>query len=610
MVNNLDPTKGKWPIKRIVLISILVATAIVGILVYNNFNRLLADALLKSFNSSLASDVYELKFEKLRVNLFEGSIRVMGVVIKPREEPLKEYLYINSSFVLTTERLTLMNVEIWTLLKSSVLRLERISIHQPKIQLDISDLRPVFIPFKDTTTVTDDKEHSKKKAIESFVLNKFELLDASFHVTNHAKEREFTVSAFNIALNGLVINQQPGEDRVAFQHIDLSLGEFRGHLRKGGIRKIGFREFKIGIDSLAFRATVDTVIYRIDDFTMGFNNLDMLTADSLFHLTMQSFDLSYKKKSVTLTEVVFTPNISEAAMQARFVYQHTNVSGSVGSVSLRQVNFDSLIHYRTILIDSVVVDKPNVSIFKDNTKPVDKNRIPTYFGQQLGAIPISLRVKHVKATNIHLVNVERKRDSSYAKVSIHRGTAVVGNITNRSRKPMTLHADAFIENKVHFDLQLGFSYQKPEFTLSGKLGKFNLMDLNSVIIAYTPAKINSGAADEISFSGTVYETNSAGTMKFLYHDLEVDLELQKKAKWKSSLIAFAANAIVDSSNPPSEKLPPRIVKFEAKRDMSKGFINLIIKSLLSGVKETMIMSKENRKAYKESKKKKRAELTK
>ncbi len=603
MVNNLDPTKGKWPIKRIVLICILVVTAIVGILVYSNFNRLLSDALMKSFNSSLASDVYELKFEKLRVNLVEGSIRVMGVVIKPREEPLKEYLDINSSFVLTTERLTLMNVELWMLLKSSVLRLERISIHQPYIQLDISDLRPVFIPFKDTTTVTDDSEHSNKKAIESFVLDKFELLDASFHVTNHAKEREFRVSAFNVALNGLSINQQPGEDRVAFQRIELSLGEFMGHLRKGAVRKIGFHEFKIGIDSLAFQATVDTVIYRVDDFTMGFNNLDMLTADSLFHLTMQSFDLSYKRKSVTMAEVVFTPNISEADMQARFVYQHTNVSGSVESLSLRQVNFDSLINHRTILIDSVLLDKPDVSIFKDNTKPVDKNRIPAYFGQQLGALPVSLRVKHVKATNIHLVNVERKRDSSYARVSIHRGTALVGNITKRSRKPMTLHADAYIENKVHFDLQLGFSYQEPEFTLNGKLGKFNLMDLNSVILAYTPAKINRGTADEISFSGMVYKTNSTGTMKFLYHDLEVDLELQKKARWKSAAIAFAANAIVDSSNPPSAKLPPRIVKFEAKRDMNKGFINLIIKSLLSGVKETLIMSKENRQSYKDSKKK-------
>ena len=78
----------------------------------------------------------------------------------------------------------------------------------------------------------------------------------------------------------------------------------------------------------------------------------------------------------------------------------------------------------------------------------------------------------------------------------------------------------YIENRVHFDLQLGFSYQKPEFSLNGKLRSFNLADLNPVILAYTPAKINRGTADEISFSGMVYKTNSTGTMKFLYHGLE------------------------------------------------------------------------------------------
>jgi hypothetical protein len=80
------------------------------------------------------------------------------------------------------------------------------------------------------------------------------------------------------------------------------------------------------------------------------------------------------------------------------------------------------------------------------------------------------------------------------------------------------------------------------------------------------------------------------------------LALQNKAKWKSSVLAFAANTAVNSSNPASAELPPRIVKFQATRDMNKGFINLIIKSLLNGIKETMIMSKENRKAYREAKK--------
>ena len=43
--------------------------------------------------------------------------------------------------------------------------------------------------------------------------------------------------------------------------------------------------------------------------------------------------------------------------------------------------------------------------------------------------------------------------------------------------------------------------------------------------------------------------------------------------------------------------------FRVERDPRKGFINLLLKSLLNGLKETMFMSKENKKAYKEAKKK-------
>jgi hypothetical protein len=96
-------------------------------------------------------------------------------------------------------------------------------------------------------------------------------------------------------------------------------------------------------------------------------------------------------------------------------------------------------------------------------------------------------------------------------------------------------------------------------------------------------------------------------MKFLYHDLDVDLNLQNQAKWKNSVLSFAANTVVASSNPGSEDLPPKIVKYSFERDMNKGFINVVLKSALTGIKETVLMSKENKKAYKEEKKKARKE---
>ena len=52
-----------------------------------------------------------MKFENLWVNFIDGDIRVSNVVIQPRKKPLKNYPYINSSFVLTTKKLFLKKVK-------------------------------------------------------------------------------------------------------------------------------------------------------------------------------------------------------------------------------------------------------------------------------------------------------------------------------------------------------------------------------------------------------------------------------------------------------------------------------------------------------------------
>lgn len=578
-------------------------------MLYNNFNRLLSEALLKSFNTSIVSDVYELKFENLRVNVFEGSIRVFKVTLQPREKPLHDYPYINSSFQLKTEKLTLKNVELLTLLNSNELKLERISINKPDITVMLAGSRHIILPFKDSTdTVKPGKEKNKKISLESFTLNEFQLIDASFHVTNSFKQREFKISEFNISLHDLLLNQQPGEYQTSFDQVTLAIGEFTGDLQKDAFKHIGFKDFKIGIDSLEMQLTLDTLIYRFHDFSTGIHDLDIQTADSLFHVTMQSFDLSYEDKSIKLKGISFKPNVSHAVLQKKHKYQHTEFSGSVGKLDILKVNFDSLIYVHKLFIDEIIADSVKASIFKDKTKPIDSTRRPVYLGQTIAAIPIPVLIKNVKATHVHLENTERKPDSTNAKVSITKANLEVKNMTNLSSKTgLVMSADAYINGKAHFKAGLTFSYQKPQFSFEGEVKKFDLPDLNPLIQAYTPAKINKGVSDEISFSGLAEQTKASGTMKFLYHDLEVDLELKEQAKWKSSVIAFAANSVVNSSNPVSSALPPRIVQFNVERDVTKGFVNVIIKSILNGLKETMIMSKENRKSYQETRKKSKQE---
>jgi hypothetical protein len=323
---------------------------------------------------------------------------------------------------------------------------------------------------------------------------------------------------------------------------------------------------------------------------------------------MKSFDLSYQGQSIDVKEVSFKPNVSQAALQKSYKYQHTEFSGSVGNIQLVSLNFDSLFYAEKVFIEEIILENVKASLYKDRTKPIDTNKFPEYLGQTIMAIPYTVQIKKVSATGVELKNTERKPDKEEASVIISKGNLLVENISNLNPKErLNMAAEALLMDKVRFKAKLSFRYNNPEFSFEGQFGKFNLPDLNPLIAAYTPAIINSGTADEISFSGIAKKRNASGSMKFLYHDLNVDLNLEDQAKWKSAVGTFAANTVLNKSNPASDKQPPRIVQFSADRDMNKAFVNLMIKSILDGFKETMIMSKENRKTFREAKRELRKE---
>ncbi len=600
MANEANPPKKKGSKKKIILSAIFLIFISAGFLFYLNFNKLISVALNKAFESTAVSEVYELNFENLRVNPLAGSISVIDVTLKRREKPLKTYDYINSSLQMKTDKLLLENVDIMLLLRANKLVVEKIAITRPEIEMDINGNNPIFFPFQESVEKSPTGE---KKSLNSYYLAEFELENASFKVTNSIKKREFSIENFNVILRELLIDKNDQEDVFFLKKIEVSLEKFNGNLREDAFQHMSFSDFTINLDSVDVRKNLDTLVYRIQDFSSGVNSLDIQTKDSLFHITMNSFNLSYDDQSIKLTKLSFKPNVSNATLQKNYKFQHTQFSGTVGNVDIAGLNFDSLIYGNKFFIEEILLDSVNASIYKDNTKAKDLNHFPVYLGQTIVGIKNPVRVKSVKATHVNLTNEERKPDGNIAKVTIANGTAEVKNITNLApNEDLSLQAVAYLAGKVKFELKLKFSYLKPQFTFEGRMGKFPLTDLNQVIQAYTPAKFLGGTADEIKFSGLALNSSASGSLAFLYHELKVDLQLEDKAKWKSDVISFGANTALNTNNPISPKSPPREVKFQADRDMNKGFVNLIIKSILNGMKETMIMSKENRKEFNREKK--------
>jgi hypothetical protein len=608
MESNNNYKNRRFTFKKVFLISLaslFLIFSVGGLVVYKNLNRIISDALLKSFESNIASDIYQLNFKRLNVNLMLGSIKVKDVQLLPREKPLHNYPYINSRLRLTTEELLLSDVEILTLLRENRLVLDRIKIEKPVLEVYIDNKIPIFLPFRDSTAVIDTSGALTKKHITGFILKKFDLIDASVHAENHAKGRNLDFKNLNINLRDLLLDQQHAFDIFKFSAFSFTIDEISGHLQEQSIKHVSLKDYGLTLDSLKIKKSVDTLIYNYTDFNFGFRDLNLVPTDSSFQLSVSTLSISYIDSLINIEKLAYKSNLTEAEMRKKFKFQHTTgFSGNIGKLQVKGVNFDSLFHKQKLFVNAITLDTVSVSLFKDKTKPVDTNHLPEYLGQTLLKIKMPLIVNQVRASHVNLVSREIKPDGVSAEANVNRGEVTVSNITNlQSGKPLSMQMEAYLEDTARFKVNLEFSYQHPEFNYSGSFVKFKLSSINQLITHYAPAKITDGTVDHINFSGIAKQKTASGTMKFLYHDLKIEAHLEKQPAWKNSILSVAANTVVPSSNPVTESAPPKVVDFQIERDMNKAFVNVVIKSALTGLKETVIMSKENRKAYNETKKK-------
>jgi hypothetical protein len=221
--------------------------------------------------------------------------------------------------------------------------------------------------------------------------------DAFFHVINSAKVREFDIEKINLSLRDILVDRQPGKDIITYKNFDFSIGESHRQSERKKCTVCTIQGFQCPAST-----PCDWKKHRIPSSIIGMislpdQNLDLQTADSIYHITLESFQLNYKKKSIEFEKLYAKPNISDAAMQRRFKYRKEHMAVDIGSLKLEGVNFDSLIYKRMVLVDEILLDKVTAELYKDLRKPFPPNHRPKYLGQQFQSMDMPLFIRHVKA---------------------------------------------------------------------------------------------------------------------------------------------------------------------------------------------------------------------
>ena len=581
--------KGLKIILLIALILVIILTTIL-IIVNNNINSIVSAKIKEDFKNSEYSKYYELNFNNLRVNTITGTIRFSNVEFIPKEDADTIFFYNNGKYNIKIKTYILKGADIYKYIETDTVNVELIKIIEPEIEITEykkkikNDMKEVFFisPFVEV------KKISVKKG-------KFTKID------NYSSSNK-TVENVNILIKQFQFISNEKQRNLHFGEADIKLKNIR--LTKNDGKGIKVENFNIKFKNLNTKKDSILIRYTFDNFIVEANNLETSTDD--YNILVKNINADFKKKDIELTDFKLTPHLSKQKFTKKYKYQKELFDININMLKIENIEIDSLIYNQTILAKNIIIKKGNIKIYNDQTKPLDLNKFPLLPNQTIIKIPNRINIKKIETQDINILIESKTKDGRNGFVDLNINTEIK-NINNIDlTKPLLISVNGYIHNIVPFNVNLRFNYNIEGFAYNGKIKSFDLTKLNDIVSSYYPVVIKSGNVKSINFKGLAKNGVSKGNMEFRYNKLKLKFLTEEDKSdiqyYKNNLLSFTANTIILSNNPSSNTTPLRDIDFIFERDKNKGIGNYLFKSFFTGITETIMPNKENRKKYSDKRK--------
>ena len=581
--------KGLKIILLIALFIIIILTSII-LIINNNINSIVSAKIKEDFNKSEYSKYYELKFNNLRVNAITGTIKFSDVEFIPKENVDTMFFYNNGKYNIKIKTYILKGTDIYKYIETDTVDVELIKIIEPEIE------------------ITEYKKKIKNNTKKGFFISPFievekiQIKKGKFIKIETYSSSNKTVENVNVLMKQFQFVSNEKQRNLHFGNAEIKLKNIK--LNKNDEKSINLKNFNIKFENLNTVKDSILIKYTFDSFNVEANDLETSTND--YNILVKTINLDFKKKNVELSDFKLTPRISKYDFYKKYKYQKEIYDIDINNLKIENVEIDSLIYNKTILAKNIIINKGTIKIYNDQTKPLDLNKFPLLPNQTILEIPNKINIEKIETKDINILIESKIKNERIGFVDLRINTEIK-NITNIDKtKPLLIFVNGHIHNVVPFNLTLRFDYNIEGFTYAGKVKSFDLTKLNELVKSYYPVIIKSGNVKSINFKGIAKNGISKGNMEFRYNKLKLKILIETdKAniqQYKNNLLSFTANTIILSNNPVSPNAPVRDVDFVFERDKNKGIGNYLLKSVFTGISETIMPSKENRKKYSDKRK--------
>ncbi len=549
--------------KRLLIIGGIVLTVVaVVVLTLNGIVAGILENKVDAFLKEHPVKNYQISYDRVGFNFLNRSVRIVGLEYKP--EPAYLDSVKNSGF-----KAMIPEIEVGKFIVSGI---------------NFVDL------IKNKKAIIGD-------VTIKYVFVKLNKIDGKKHRETAKEEATDTIAKTSIIPDSVKIKGLNG----------LLIEEFE--IKKSRVEIYNLKSLKTELTNREIRLTVKNIklekknpaqeylFLDIEDILLEVDHNVFKTADNLYEITFDRLQTTFRDKTISIKNFHFNPLFSKKGFSKQIKYQQERYDISSPEVLLSSPDYSELLADNELNIHSVVLKNPDISIYRDKRLPFPHFKRPLLPHQALKRMAMKLNIDTVTIDNATFV-YEEKTDKNSKTLNLDF-QKLNGTITNICNNPEELEENGNMEVSLNgklmgaapFNVSMIFPMQarNDTFVFSGTVnGKVSFKIFNKAIYPAAGIKFDGGTLNKMTFKGGANAKYSTGTMTLLYHDLSMHIVKNDEVS-RNKFLSWSASALIRKNNPDKNN-PPKKAVMVFERDIEKGFGNFFWKTILSGLKGTMVVS--------------------
>ncbi|MDP1622698.1 MAG: DUF748 domain-containing protein [Bacteroidales bacterium] len=497
----------------------------------------------------IADSAYALEARSLEVYSYPSDIILKGIKVTPLK-PLDECPDRKSTATLTIPEMQLNGFWFDRAIFNNQWLLEKIYVDHPMLSLEI----------RQNETKSTGSTH-----IDPAGLIRFPPFMKTVVVNNIS-----IVSADA----GLIIHQSEKTSAYTFADVMIDITRFR-------------------VDSATRSNPSGTPLFNADDITLSAPGFSWPSPDSMYTFTIGRFGLSTGSANAFLDSVTIKPNFSKVDFSRKLGYQTDRIVLEIPRIRLTRFDFHKLVSDRQVYVVKTSINDITFEAYRDKRMAFPTWQRPLMPGRMIAGITFPVSVDTIALLN-GFASYEEQTGNEPGRIFFDRLNATLTGFSTQdgADKDLDLHGVTRLMGlapvEAWFHLQK--DHPRDSFTVRATIGELDMTAINPMLSKLMPVSVRQGTAtstDILQINGN--DSNAVGTMNFRYHNLAIRLHPTKPGTWnriEQSLLTSVVNLLLPDSNPDDNgKMKHGIIYID--RDPSRGFLNYVWRSVLSGLKSSV-----------------------